>query len=429
MLLTLSIILIFVLLFAGVAVPLAFGGVLLLIAVMGEHNISGFIATGHWKMNSVILLVVPLFIIAGDLMQRGKVAAPIVEVAGLILGRVKGGLSGAGVVASAMFGAISGSGAATLTCIGTIMMPHLRKHNYPEGFSAALLVSSSPLGLLIPPSVTMLVYAWITQQSVLKCFLAALAAGLLLSCFLIIVNFVMLRNVEGIKLTEVEGDFSKALAKKTFNAIPALFIPVIILGGIYGGFMTPTEAAGVAAIYTIPIAFWVYKGLTFKTFWETLQESAVTIGVVMVMIFMVLIVSKYLIFEDIPSIAQEFIYSVSENPIVIMLMINLVMVVIGMLMDDFSALVLCSSLLTPIAISTGMDPIHFAAVIGVNLGMGNITPPTAPLLYLGSRVTGVSVQAMMKPTLIMIGCAWLPTLMIITFIPQISLYLPELFFG
>ena len=429
MLLTLSIILIFVLLFSGVAVPLAFGGVLLLIALMGDHNISGFIATGHWKMNSVILLVVPLFIIAGDLMQRGKVAAPIVAVAELILGRIKGGLSAASVLASAMFGAISGSGAATLTCIGTIMMPHLRKNNYPEGFSAALLVSSSPLGLLIPPSVTMLVYAWITQQSVLKCFLAAMAAGLLLSIFLIVVNFIMLRNVQGITVSKVEGKFFSTLSKTTFYAIPALLIPVIILGGIYGGIMTPTEAAGVAAIYTIPIAFWVYKGLTLKTLWETLQESAVTIGVVMVMIFMVLIVSKYLIFEDIPSIAQDFIYSVSENPIVIMLMINLVMVVIGMLMDDFSALVLCSSLLTPIAVSTGMDPIHFAAVIGVNLGMGNITPPTAPLLYLGSRVTGVSVQSMMKPTLLMIAFAWLPTLMIITFVPSISMFLPEFFFG
>lgn len=429
MLLILSIILIFVLLFAGVAVPMAFGGVLLLIAIMGDHNISGFIATGHWKMNSVILLVIPLFIIAGDLMQRGKVASPIVAVAELILGHVKGGLSGASVLASAMFGAISGSGAATLTCIGTIMMPHLRKNGYPEGFSAALLVSASPLGLLIPPSVTMLVYAWITQQSVLKCFLSALAAGLVLSCFLIVVNFVMLRKVKGIQLTKVEGNFLGTLGKTTFNAVPAILIPVIILGGIYAGFMTPTEAAGVAAIYAIPIAFWVYKGLTLKTFWETLKQSSVTIGVVMVMIFMVLIVSKYLIFEDIPGIAQEFIFSVSENPIVILLMINLVMIVIGMLMDDFSGLVLCSSLLTPIAVNAGMDPIHFAAVIGVNLGMGNITPPTAPLLYLGSRVTGVSVQAMIKPTLIMIFFAWLPTLILITYIPQISLYLPGLFYG
>ncbi len=429
MLLLGSIILIFVLLFVGISVPMAFGGVLLLIAIMGDHNVAGFIATGHWKLNTVIILVIPLFIVAGDLMQRGKVAGPIVEIAELLLGRVKGGLSAACVLASAMFGAISGSGAATLTCIGTIMMPHLRRNRYPEGFSAALLVSASPLGLLIPPSATQLIYAWITQQSVLKCFLAAFVAGIILSIFLIIVNFVLLRNVENIEIKKIEGSLFSALGKTTFNAVPAILIPVIILGGIYGGVMTPTEAAGIAAVYAIPVGFWIYKGLTWKVFWDTLKESSVTIGVVMVMIFMVLIVSKYLIFEDVPSIAEEFIFSVSDNPIIILLMINLVMIIIGMLMDDFSGLVLCASLLTPIAVNAGMDPIHFAAVIGVNLGMGNITPPTAPLLYLGARVTGVSVQSMMKPTLIMIVFAWLPTLMLITFIPQLSLFLPNLFFG
>ncbi|HAT85747.1 TRAP transporter large permease [Cohaesibacter gelatinilyticus] len=428
MLLGLSIFLVVALLIAGVAVPMAFGGVLILIALLGDHNISAFMGTGHWKMNTIIILVIPLFIVAGDLMQRGKIAGPIVAIAELLLGRIKGGLSGACVLASAMFGAISGSGAATLTCIGSIMFPHLRRNRYPEGFSAALLVCASPLGLLIPPSGAQLIYAWLTQQSVLKCFLAALAAGLLLTIFLIIVNFVMLRNAKNIELTKIDGSPFVALGKSTFNAVPAILMPVVILGGIYGGVMTPTEAAGVAAIYSIPVGFWIYKGLTWKIFWETLKESSVTIGVVMVMIFMVLIVSKFLIFEDVPTIARNMIYSVSDNPVVVLLMINVVMILIGMLMDDFSGLVLSASLLTPIAVSTGMDPVHFAAVLGVNMGMGNITPPTAPLLFLGSRVTGVSVQAMMKPTLIFITFAWLPTLMLITYIPQIPMFLPNFFF-
>lgn len=156
---------------------------------------------------------------------------------------------------------------------------------------------------------------------------------------------------------------------------------------------------------------------------------SVTIGVVMVMIFMVLIVSKFLIFEDVPRLAREAIFAVSDEPVVVLLMINIVMIVIGMLMDDFSGLVLSASLLTPIAVSVGMDPVHFAAVLGVNLGMGNITLPTAPLLFLGARVTGVSVQAMMKPTLIFILLAWLPTLLIVTYVPQVVLFLPGLLFG
>ena len=429
MLLLLAVLLVIVLLVMGVSVPMAFGGVLLLLAVMGDHNIAGFIATGHWKMNTIIILVVPLFIIAGDLMQRGKIATPIVAIAELVTGGIRGGLSAASVLASAMFGAISGSGAATLTCIGTIMMPHLSRNNYPKGFSAALLVSASPLGLLIPPSATQLVYAWITQQSVLKCFLSTLTAGVILSLFLIAVNFIMLRNDRDIRLTRIPGNPIRVFGRTTFKAVPALLMPLIILGGIYGGIMTPTEAAGVAAAYAIPVGFWIYKGLTPQVFWQTLKESAVTVGVVMVMIFMVLIVSKFLIFENIPGMAQDLIYSVSDNPVVVLLMINLAMILIGMLMDDFSGLILSASLLTPIAASAGMDPIHFAAVLGVNLGMGNITPPTAPLLYLGTHVTGVSVQAMMKPTLIMILFAWLPTLLLITFIPQLSLFLPNLFFG
>lgn len=424
-----SIVLICALLFAGISVPLAFGGVLMFLAYTGGHDVSGFLPTGHWKMNTVVILVIPLFILAGDIMKNGKIAAPIVEIAELVLGRVRGGLSGASVVASAMFGAISGSGAATLTCIGAIMMPHLRKARYPEGFSAALLVAASPLGLLIPPSSAQLIYAWITQQSVLKCFLATLVPGLIVASLLVILNLVMMRKNTDLEMPEPSDTPVRDLGRKSFRALPALFMPFIILGGIYGGIMTPTEAAGVAVLYAIPVGFFVYKGLTWPLFLATLKESGVTIGVVMVMIFMVLIVSRFLIFEDIPGMAEDLIFSISDNPIVVLLMINLAMILIGMIMDDFSGLILSATLLLPIAKSVGMDPIHFAAVLGVNLGMGNITPPTAPLLFLGARVTNVSVEKMLKPTMLMILFAWLPTLALTTFIPEIALWLPELLLG
>ncbi len=429
MVIAISVALICLLLFAGVAVPLAFAGVLIFLAYAGGYNVSGFLPTGHWKMNTVIILVIPLFILAGDIMKNGKIAAPIVDLAEMILGRIRGGLSGASVVASAMFGAISGSGAATLTCIGSVMMPHLRKARYPEGFSAALLVAASPLGLLIPPSSAQLVYAWITQQSVLKCFLATVIPGLIVATLLVIINLVMMRKNTEIITPEATKTFVKDFGRRTFVALPALFMPVIILGGIYGGIMTPTEAAGVAVIYAIPIGFFVYKGLTWKSFLATLQESGVTIGVVMVMIFMVLIVSRFLIFEDIPGMAENLIFSISDNPIVVLLMINLTMIIIGMIMDDFSGLILSATLLLPIAKSVGVDPIHFAAILGVNLGMGNITPPTAPLLFLGARVTGAPVEKMIGPTMIFILFAWMPTLALTTFIPGIALWLPDFLLG
>ena len=429
MVILIAIILICVLLAIGVSVPLAFGGVLILLAYTGGYDVSGFFATGHWKMNSVILLAIPLFIMAGDIMQRGKIAKPIVEIAELMFGHLRGGLSAASVVASAMFGAISGSGAATLTCIGSIMMPHLRKAGYPEGISGALVISASPLGLLIPPSAAQLLYAWIGQLSVLKCFLATVVPGIILMIMLIIVNFVILRNNNTIRITEIPDRFFKELGKKTAVATPAILMPMIILGGIYGGIMTPTEAAGVAVIYAIPVGFFVYRGLTITVFFECLKESAITIGVVMAMIFTVLVASRFLIFEDIPGMAEDLIYSISENPIVVILMINLVMLLIGMLMDDISGIILSASLLLPIAEGAGMDPIHFAAVLGVNLGMGNITPPTAPLLYLGAQVTDVPIRKLISPTLIFIVFAWLPTLMLTTFIPEVALWLPNLLLG
>ena len=418
-----------VLLVIGVSVPMAFGAVLLLIATFGGHDVSGFMPAGHWKMTSIVLLAIPLFILAGAIMERGKIALPLVQLAELLIGRIKGGLSAASVIASAIFGSISGSAAATLTCIGTIMMPHLKRANYPNGLAGALIVSASPLGLLIPPSASQILYAWVTQQSVLKCFLSTVIPGLILVVLLIIVNFGLLRKVTNLKLAIKPVNFPRELGVRSWKAFPALLMPLFILGGIYGGVMTPTEAAGVAVIYAIPVGFFVYKGLNKENFWAAIKEAGITIGVVMVMVFMVLIVSRFLIFEDIPGLAKTLVFSISDNPIIILLMVNLVMILIGMLMDDISGLLLSAPLLLPIVTSVGMDPIHFAAVLGVNLGMANITPPTAPLLYLGARVTGVSVNEMMKPPLIMIFFAWLPTLMLTTFVPATALWLPELVFA
>ena len=260
MLILACLILLCLLLVIGVSVPLAFGAVLILIALFGGHEVSGFLPAGHWKMNTVVLLAIPLFILAGGVMERGKIAAPLVSIAELLVGRIRGGLTTAAVFACAIFGSISGSAAATLTCIGSIMMPHLRKAKYPEGIASALIVSACPLGLLIPPSASQILYAWVTQQSVLKCFLSTVVPGFILITLLSIVNFVLLRNEKGLQLPEKPESFAREFGVRTWRAFPALLMPAFILGGIYGGVMTPTEAAGVAVIYAIPIGFFVYKG-------------------------------------------------------------------------------------------------------------------------------------------------------------------------
>ena len=429
MLLLGTLLIITVVLILGMPVPFAFGLTMIYIVIVGGHDVTTLLPSGHWRMNALVLLAIPLFIMAGGIMERGKIAAPLVSLAEIFIGRFRGGLTAAAVVASAIFGSISGSASATLTCIGSIMLPRLREANYPEGISAALIANASPLGLLIPPSAIQIIYAWVTRQSVLKCFLATVIPGLILVVLLIAVNFFLLRNYKNIKTLPRTDHFARDLGKTTWHAVPAILMPVIILGGIYGGIMTPTEAAGIAVIYAIPVGFFVYKGLNRKNFVPAIVQTATTTGVVMVMFFMVMIVSRLLIFEDIPRIAQDIVFSVSENPIIIMLMVNLVLVMIGMLMDDVSGILLGAPLLFPIVTELGMDPIQFAAVIGVNLGMGNITPPTAPLLYLGARVGRTPINAMMYPTLIMIMFAWIPTLIITTYFPQVSLWLPELLLG
>ena len=417
------------LLLVGLPVPFAFGAVLIYLGFVADTDIANFLASGHWRMNNIVLLAIPLFILAGAIMNRGKLAEPLVDIASLILGRLRGGLTCAAVLASAIFGSISGSAAATLTCIGGVMLPRLERHKYPKGFSAALIANAAPLGLLIPPSSIQIIYAWVTRQSVLQCFLATVVPGIILIFLLCLVNFVMMYFHKEIIVEEKPESFVSEARTRTTFAAPALLMPVIILGGIYGGIITPTESAAVAVLYALPVAIWIYRGLDWNGLKEAVIESAAIIGSVMVMFFMVMIVSRFLIFEDITGLAKDFIFSISDNPIVILLVINLVLVAIGMLMDDVSGVLLASPLILPIVIDLGVDPVHFAAIIGINLGMGNITPPTAPLLYLGARIGNSTVNAMMKPTLIMIVFAWIPTLLLTTYIPELSLWLPNLVYG
>ena len=413
----------------GLPVPFAFGAVMIYLAIFADTDAATFLTSGHWRMNNLVLLAIPLFIMAGGIMEKGRIAAPMVHLVELFAGRYRGGLSAAAVLASAIFGSISGSAAATLTCIGSVLMPRLRAANYPEGFSAALLASAAPLGLLIPLSSFQIVYAWVTHQSVLRCFLATVIPGLILIVLLCALNLVLMARQKCIEVAAPPASFRAEAAIRSRNALPALLMPVIILGGIYGGFMTPTEAAGIAVLYAIPDGWFVYRGLNRKTFIEALVQTGTTTGVVMVMFFTVMIVSRLLIFEDILSLAEVFVFSVSGNPVVVLLIINLVTVVIGMLMDDTSGVLLAAPLLLPIAQKLGVDPIHFAAIIGVNLGMGNITPPTAPLLYLGARVADTRLSRMLWPTLAMIVFAWLPTLLVTTYVPAVSLWLPNLVLG
>lgn len=430
MLVGIAVLVLVVVLLLGVPIPFAFFASALVIVLGGGYDYTFLLPYGFSKVSSLILVAIPLFILAGNLMEKSGIGESLINFVEMFIGRVRGGLGAVMVVSCALFGSISGSGFATLSCIGTIMLPRMEKAGYPRGVSAALVSSASLLGLLIPPSLNMIIYAFIGGQSVLSCFLATVIPGIILVILLSATNFWLLRNNKEIRLAErmERPVFVKNLGKRTVRAIPAMIAPVIILGGIYGGFLTPTEAAAVSVIYTIPVGIWFYKGLNGKTFRESLIIAGTTAGVIMIMLLSVMMLSRLYIMENVPQMILNAMTSVTDNTVILILMVNLFLIIIGMLMDDTSAILLTTPILLPVVMQLGVNPVHFAAILGVNLGLGCVTPPTAPFLYLGSRIGNAPIGEMMRPTLWFILFAWIPTLALTTFVPGLSLFLPR-FFG
>lgn len=428
MLVLIAVIVLIVVLLVGVPIPYAFFASSLVIVIGGGYDYTFLLPYGFSKVSSLILVAVPLFILAGQLMEKSGIGESLINLVTMFVGRIRGGLGAVMVISCAMFGAISGSGFATLTCIGTIMLPRMEAAGYPRGVSAALISSASLLGLLIPPSLNMIIYAFIGGQSVLACFLATIGPGILLVILLSLTNAWMLRDCKTLVLTEKmePSVYIQALGKRTGRALPALVAPFIILGGIYGGFLTPTEAAAISVIYTVPIGIFFYKGLDWHTFKSGLITAGCTAGVIMIMLLSVMMLSRLYIMENAPQMILDLMMTVTDNRLILIFMLNIFLIIIGMLMDDTSAILLTTPVLLPVAIALDIHPVHFAAIMGVNLGLGCVTPPTAPFLYLGSRIGNAPINEMMKPTMWLILFAWLPTLFITTAFPDLALWLPRL---
>lgn len=386
---------------------------------------------GYDAISAVVMLCVPLYVCVGSIMEKSDIGSALVDFVGLFVGRIRGGLGIIAVVACAVFGSISGSSTATLSCIGSVMLPRMYAKGYPKGHSAALLANACPLGLLIPPSMSMIVYAWVSKQSILACFLATVGPGVFLTIMLSATNVYLLRNNQDIELEKklTGKEYFINLRRKSIVSIPALLMPIVILGGTYSGVFTPTESAAIAVFYAIPVGFFIYKKLTLKSLYETFVETASTTGVVLVMIFAIMILSRILVMQDLPGLITELLEDISTNPKVILLIVNIILLVLGMIMDDLSAMLLSVPILAPVCAHFGVHPVHLAAIVGVNLGLGIITPPCAPMLYLGSRVGNVPVIEMLAPTLKFIALAWFPTLIAVTYFPELSLWLPRLVLG
>lgn len=428
----------------GVPIPLSFlASAAYICFVNGTDHLMLF-TYGFRVQNTILLLTIPLFVMAGAVIDKGGIGEKLIEGLERFSKGSKVALGTVTIVACAIFGAVSGSASATTSCIGSIMTPRLKENGYTAGHIGALLASSGVLGIMIPPSILMILYAWGTGTSVLACFLATIVPGIILIILFSLVNAWLVKH-EGPESPEARAaleqmliDAQKKEAEKKLvkaehekrkggtSAIPAVLMPIFLLGGIYGGVFTTTEGAAFSVLYSLVIGIFYYRKIDFPTFRKTLSQSGETAGTIMVMLFMVSILSRLYMTENLPDTILNTLTSISSNRIILLLMINLFMIIIGMLMDDCSGTTLCGPILMPVMGALGVTPVQFAAILSVNIGMGNVTPPTAPLLYLGGRVAGAQVKDMLKPTFILIVFAWLPTLILTTFCSPLSLFLPKL---
>lgn len=415
------------LLVLGVPVPFCFMAAVLFLFTMGNYDPMFIMATGFHKINSMAVLCVLFFILMGGLMGSTGVASRLVNISDSVLGRKKSGLGTVSIVSCAIFGAIAGTATAAVAAIGSIMIPRMVERGYPRGHATGLVACSSVLGQLIPPSVPMILYAWVTWQSVAACFLATVIPGIILVIIYSIINWFMCRKLP-IKVSPPISpkEQVKEFGQASYKGFSALLMPIIVLGGIYGGVFTPTESAGVATLYCIFVGFFIYRTLNFKQLMNTMVNSITTTGVVILMVFFVMILSRLYVMENVPHRLVATLTGITDNKYILLLVINLFLIIIGMLMDDFSGTLLAAPLLFPLMQAIGVHPIHFAAILGTNLGLGNVTPPTAPILYLAGRIGKCKFDELITPAVIFMIFGAIPVVLLTTYFPFLSLWLPHL---
>jgi tripartite ATP-independent transporter DctM subunit len=304
----------------------------------------------------------------------------------------------------------------------------MEKQGYSRGYATGMLAVSSVLGQLIPPSVPMILFGFVTWVPVTALFLAGVGPGILTVIIYIIVNYFMVRNDTRIRVLPPIGfrRQTRQVGVTVYKGFFTLLLPIILLGGIYGGIFTTTEAAVVALVYAIIIGLFVYRYLTIRMIGRTFVSQCVTTGVVILMIVFVIILSRIMTMQQVPQSLISMIGGVTENYYVTLLLVNLFLILLGMIVDDFTGTLLAAPLLFPLMTHIGVHPVHFAAILGTNLGLGNVTPPTAPILYLAARVGNVSVDKMIRPALVFMIFGALPVVLITTYWPDLSLFLPRL---
>ena len=368
-------------------------------------------------IDSFSFIAIPLFIMAGVLMSKGGIAKKLMDTCYVLVGDKNGGLGLVSVVTAAFFGAISGSATATVSAIGGLMMPEMKEKGYPPAYNAMCIAAAGSTSLLIPPSVTLVIYGVATETSVGDLLIAGVMPGLLVTASL---GFAAWFYAKKYKFYKTGHQPFKLFLKRFWEAKWAILCPVIIIGGIYSGIFTPTESAAVAVVYAIVIGFFVYRNLTLKILYESLKEAMVLSGMVAFMLGTATAFAKFLSLAGLPTKLVAFITGVTDNPIILLLICNVILLILGCVIDNIPIILIMSPLLLPIVTAAGMSPITFGCVMVLNTTIGILTPPYGANLYLAASMAGVRMEDTLK-YFPMFFIMLIASLMAITYIPFLTL--------
>ncbi|MFR8710762.1 TRAP transporter large permease [Anaerotignum lactatifermentans] len=407
-------------------VPIGFSlGIASLAYIFATDQLTlGFVARNMVTgTDSFPIMAIPFFVFAGELMGGGGISKRLLDVANVFFGRIRGGLAIVTVVVCMFFAAISGSGPATVAAVGGMVVPTMLEKGYDKKFVLALIAAAGSIGVIIPPSIPMVVYSVTVNSSVSSLFLAGFIPGILIGLVLIVYSYVYARKA-GYKGDTEPFSIGRAL-REVWRGKWALLSPVIILGGIYGGIFTPTEAAAVSVIYSLIIGLFVHKELNFKQMLDVTKRSCETTATILVVIGCATGFSKVLTLGRIPTTVATLLTTMTDSKVLILLLINLLLLLVGCFMETVCAIMILAPILFPVVTALGVDPIHFGIIMVTNLAIGFITPPLGVNLFVASRVGETTLDVVIRgivPFLVLM----IATLMLITYVPAISMFLPNL---
>jgi tripartite ATP-independent transporter DctM subunit len=399
-----------------------------------DQPLSFMAGTTYHAIDSYVLMAIGFFIFAGNMMSASGIADRLTRFAYALVGRIRGGLVDVGIIATVFMSALTGSSLPCIAALIPILVPRLEKLGYARSYITAVLCSSSFLGYLIPPSVPALIYCLVAQQSVAAVFLSTVFPGLLLAGGYMLVNTLIVKNymrpAEDVpELPETFKETVKEIGTSGWAALPALGCPIVVLVGIYGGIFTPNEAGAVAVLYTTIVGFFMYREMNVRSLWANAHTTLVTLGMITLLLGFGTVFTRLLIREGVGQAMTDIIFGFSQNKYLVLALMNILLLVFGMFIDGIPILIIVVPLILPLVTKIDMNLVQLGAIIIVNVGLGVVTPPYAISIFVGSRLADVPYIDLVKPMMIFLLLVGIPVLLLTTYVPALSLWLPTLFLG